>query len=80
MKRIVFLLACALLFLSCSKKASLPVRMQRNLPDTAYDDSFVMNSKSLASDWEGSGYNAVSDAAGIEGATPPVYSDISKPN
>ena len=51
--------------------------MQKKLPDTAYDDSFVMNSKSLASDWEGSGYNAVSDAAGIEGATPPVYSDMS---
>lgn len=76
MKRIVFLLACSLLFLSCSKKASLPVRMQRNLPDTAYDDSFVMNSKSLSSEWSGSGYNGLAEAVGIEGVTPPVYSDM----
>lgn len=76
MKRIFILFTCSLLFLSCSKKASLPVRMQRNLPDTAYDDSYVMNSKAVSSEWSGSGYNGLAEAVGIEGLTPPVYSDM----
>lgn len=76
MKRIFILFTCSLLFLSCSKKASLPVKMQRNLPDTAYDDSYVMNSKAVSSEWSGSGYNGLAEAVGIEGLTPPVYSDM----
>jgi len=49
--------------------------MQRNLPDTAYDDSYVMNSKAVSSEWAGSGYNP-EGPAGVEGQTPPVYSDM----
>ena len=49
--------------------------MQRNLPDTAYDDSYVMNSKAVSSEWSGSGYNP-EGPAGVEGQTPPVYSDM----
>ncbi len=50
--------------------------MQRNLPDTAYDDSYVMNSKAVSSEWSGSGFNGLAEAIGIEGVTPPVYSDM----
>ena len=49
--------------------------MQINLPDTAYDDSYVMNSKAVSREWSGSGYNP-EGPAGVEGQTPPVYSDM----
>lgn len=72
MKRVIFLFACALLFLSCSKKSPSSVRFQRELADTAYDESFVTSSKS----WSGNGYNP-QGPAGLEEANPPVYSDMS---
>ena len=76
MKRIIFLFACALLFLSCSKKSGQITFANKESADTAYDDSYVMNSKSVSSEWSGSGYNGLAEAVGIEGVTPPVYSDM----
>lgn len=72
MKRIALLLLCSLVFLSCSKKSASSVRFQRELADTAYDESFVTSSKS----WSGNGYNP-QGAVGLEEANPPVYSDMS---
>ena len=72
MKRIALLLLCSLVFLSCSKKSASSVRFQRELADTAYDESFVTSSKS----WSGNGYNP-QGPAGLEEANPPVYSDMS---
>ncbi len=72
MKRIALLLLCSLVFLSCSKKSASSVRFQRELADTAYDESFVSSSKS----WSGNGYNP-QGAVGLEEEVPEVYSDMS---
>ncbi len=72
MKRIALLLLCSLVFLSCSKKSASSVRFQRELADTAYDESFVTSSKS----WSGNGYNP-QGAVGLEEEVPEVYSDMS---
>ncbi len=72
MKRIALLLLCSLVFLSCSKKSASSVRFQRELADTAYDESFVTSSKS----WSGNGYNP-EGAVGLEEEMPEVYSDMS---
>lgn len=72
MKRIALLLLSSLFFLSCSKKSASSVRFQRELADTAYDESFVTSSKS----WSGNGYNP-QGAVGLEEEVPEVYSDMS---
>ncbi len=72
MKRIALLLLSSLVFLSCSKKSASSVRFQRELADTAYDESFVTSSKS----WSGNGYNPQGPAS-LEETNPPVYSDMS---
>lgn len=81
MKRLLILLIFTLSFISCSKKSYSQIKMEKNLPDTPYDesaysDSFIVNTNSLSETWKGNGYNP-EGPSGIEGTNPPVYSDMS---
>ena len=48
MKRISFLVLCIFLISSCSKKSELPILMEDNMTGTAYEDSFVVNSRAAS--------------------------------
>ncbi len=63
-----------------STKYSPIVRKEDN-PDTPYDDSDMvdylpLSSQTVTNEWQGTGYNP-EGPAGVEGQTPPVYSDMS---
>ena len=63
-----------------STKYSPIVRKEDN-PDTPYDDSDMVDylpisSQTVTNEWQGTGYNP-EGPAGVEGQTPPVYSDMS---
>ncbi len=58
-----------------------PVQIKADNPDTPYDDSeyrdyLPRSSQTVTKVWEGTGYNP-EGPAGVEGQTPPVYSDMS---
>lgn len=58
-----------------------PIILKEDNPDTPYDDSEMVESikisgQDIKKKWEGTGYNP-EGPAGVEGQTPPVYSDMS---
>ena len=58
-----------------------PIVIKPDNPDTPYDDSeyrdyIPRSSQTVTKEWQGTGYNP-EGPAGIEGQTPPVYSDMS---
>lgn len=58
-----------------------PITIREDNPDTPYDDSeyrdtLPVSSSTVTKVWEGTGYNP-EGPAGVEGQTPPVYSDMS---
>lgn len=69
-----------------SKKSShitehFPVTIKADNPDTPYDDSefrdsIVVSSQTVTREWQGTGFNP-EGPAGVEGQTPPVYTDMS---
>ena len=69
-----------------SKKSSeateySPIQIKADNPDTPYDDSeyrdvLPISQQTVTNEWQGTGYNP-EGPAGVEGQTPPVYSDMS---
>ena len=69
-----------------SKKSSeateySPIVIKKDNPDTPYDDSeyrdvLPISQQTVTNEWQGTGYNP-EGPAGVEGQTPPVYSDMS---
>ena len=58
-----------------------PIVIKPDNPDTPYDDSeyrdyLPRSSQTVTREWQGTGYNP-EGPAGVEGQTPPVYSDMS---
>lgn len=58
-----------------------PIQIKADNPDTPYDDSeyrdtLPISSQTVTREWQGTGYNP-EGPAGVEGQTPPVYSDMS---
>lgn len=58
-----------------------PITIKKDNPDTPYDDSefrdtLTLSSQTVTKEWQGTGYNP-EGPAGVEGQTPPVYSDMS---
>ncbi len=58
-----------------------PIVIKEDNPDTPYDDSeyrdvLPLSSQTVTKEWQGTGYNP-EGPAGVEGQTPPVYSDMS---
>ena len=56
-------------------------RIKPDNPDTPYDDSeyrdtLPISQQTVTKEWQGTGYNP-EGPAGVEGQTPPVYSDVS---
>ncbi|MDE5899188.1 MAG: flagellar M-ring protein FliF [Treponemataceae bacterium] len=58
-----------------------PIQIRPDNPDTPYDDSeyrdtLPISQQTVTKEWQGTGYNP-EGPAGVEGQTPPVYSDMS---
>ena len=58
-----------------------PIIIKKDNPDTPYDDSEIrdvlpISQQTITKEWQGTGYNP-EGPAGVEGQTPPVYSDMS---
>ena len=58
-----------------------PIVIKKDNPDTPYDDSeyrdvLPISQQTVTKEWQGTGYNP-EGPAGVEGQTPPVYSDMS---
>ena len=58
-----------------------PIVIKEDNPDTPYDDSeyrdtLTISGQTITKEWQGTGYNP-EGPAGVEGQTPPVYSDMS---
>lgn len=58
-----------------------PIQIRPDNPDTPYDDSeyrdtLPISQQTVTKEWQGTGYNP-EGPAGVEGQTPPVYSDVS---
>ena len=58
-----------------------PIVIREDNPDTPYDDSefrdtLPVSEQRIIKEWQGTGYNP-EGPAGVEGQTPPVYSDMS---
>ena len=58
-----------------------PIVIRKDNPDTPYDDSefrdtLPISQQTVTKEWQGTGYNP-EGPAGVEGQTPPVYSDMS---
>ena len=58
-----------------------PIVIKPDNPDTPYDDSeyrdtLPISQQTVTKEWQGTGYNP-EGPAGVEGQTPPVYSDMS---
>lgn len=58
-----------------------PIQIKADNPDTPYDDSeyrdtLPISQQTVTKEWQGTGYNP-EGPAGVEGQTPPVYSDMS---
>ena len=58
-----------------------PIVIKADNPDTPYDDSeyrdtLPISQQTVTKEWQGTGYNP-EGPAGVEGQTPPVYSDMS---
>lgn len=58
-----------------------PIQIKPDNPDTPYDDSeyrdtLPISQQTVTKEWQGTGYNP-EGPAGVEGQTPPVYSDVS---
>lgn len=58
-----------------------PIPIKADNPDTPYDDSeyrdyLPISMQTVTKEWQGTGYNP-EGPAGVEGQTPPVYSDMS---
>ena len=58
-----------------------PIEIKADNPDTPYDDSeyrdtLPLSKQTVTKEWQGTGYNP-EGPAGVEGQTPPVYSDMS---
>lgn len=58
-----------------------PITIKKDNPDTPYDDSefrdtLPISQQTVTKEWQGTGYNP-EGPAGVEGQTPPVYSDMS---
>ena len=58
-----------------------PIVIKEDNPDTPYDDSeyrdtLPVSEQKIVKEWQGTGYNP-EGPAGVEGQTPPVYSDMS---
>ena len=58
-----------------------PIVIREDNPDTPYDDSefrdtLPISEQRIVKEWQGTGYNP-EGPAGVEGQTPPVYSDMS---
>ncbi len=58
-----------------------PIVIKEDNPDTPYDDSELrdtlpISGQTIVKEWQGTGYNP-EGPAGVEGQTPPVYSDMS---
>ena len=58
-----------------------PIVIRPDNPDTPYDDSeyrdtLPISQQTVTKEWQGTGYNP-EGPAGVEGQTPPVYSDMS---
>ncbi len=58
-----------------------PIIIRKDNPDTPYDDSEIrdvlpISQQTITKEWQGTGYNP-EGPAGVEGQTPPVYSDMS---
>lgn len=58
-----------------------PITIREDNPDTPYDDSefrdtLPISSQTVTREWQGTGFNP-EGPAGVEGQTPPVYSDMS---
>ena len=58
-----------------------PIVIREDNPDTPYDDSELrdtlpISEQKIVKEWQGTGYNP-EGPAGVEGQTPPVYSDMS---
>ena len=58
-----------------------PIEIKADNPDTPYDDSeyrdtLPVSTQTVTKEWQGTGYNP-EGPAGVEGQTPPVYSDMS---
>ncbi len=58
-----------------------PIQRKADNPNTPYDDSEIVDTlpvsqQTVTKEWQGTGYNP-EGPAGVEGQTPPVYSDMS---
>jgi flagellar M-ring protein FliF len=58
-----------------------PIVIKKDNPDTPYDDSeyrdtLPISQQTVTKEWQGTGYNP-EGPSGVEGQTPPVYSDMS---
>ena len=58
-----------------------PIQIKADNPDTPYDDSeyrdtLPLSQQTITKEWQGTGYNP-EGPAGVEGQTPPTYSDMS---
>lgn len=58
-----------------------PIVIKEDNPDTPYDDSELrdtlpISTQTVTKEWQGTGYNP-EGPAGVDGQTPPVYSDMS---
>ena len=58
-----------------------PIVIKEDNPDTPYDDSELrdtlpLSTQTVTKEWQGTGYNP-EGPVGVEGQTPPVYSDMS---
>ncbi|MCR4580506.1 MAG: flagellar M-ring protein FliF [Treponema sp.] len=58
-----------------------PIQIKADNPDTPYDDSefrdtLPLSQQTVTKEWQGTGYNP-EGPAGVEGQTPPTYSDMS---
>lgn len=58
-----------------------PIVIKKDNPDTPYDDSEIrdvlpISQQTVTKEWQGTGYNP-EGPVGVEGQTPPVYSDMS---
>ena len=64
-----------------NSKEYSPISIKVDNPDTPYDDSeyrdtLPISSQTITKEWQGTGYNP-EGPAGVEGQTPPTYSDMS---
>lgn len=62
-------------------KVYTPITIKEDNPNTPYDDSefkdsLTISSQTVTREWQGTGFNP-EGPAGVEGQTPPVYSDMS---